>query len=163
MVVTFVRTVGAPDRIYVDRGAGGEGRWSFPTYGDELPHDLVHLVVEARFGVRDGIWAAVATGVDLARANAQANRAGGKDKYRGTGLDRPGVLLSETLANAGWRLGDDARIAADLAAAGVDASAGQVAAVRAELDGLRDRWRALAPRGALRFDFDPAAPALRVL
>jgi hypothetical protein len=156
--VTFVRTVGAPDRMYVRRGDGSEVSWSFPTYGDELPHDLVHLVVEAAFGVRDGIWAAIDEGVDMGRANAQANRAGGKDKYRGTGLDRPGVLRSETLANVGWRTRDDEEIAAAL-----NAPTGHVTAARALFDELGQKWLALVPKGSLRLAFDPAAPALRVL
>ena len=46
MKASFVRTEGAPDRIYVVRSDGSETSWSFPTYGDGLPHDLCHLVVE---------------------------------------------------------------------------------------------------------------------
>ncbi len=46
MQVSFVRTAGARDRIYVRRTSGSEVSWEFPSYGDELPHDLVHLVVE---------------------------------------------------------------------------------------------------------------------
>jgi hypothetical protein len=161
--VSFVRTVGAADRIYVRRSGGGEASWSFPTYGDVLPHDLVHLVVESAFGVRDGIWAAIDAGVDPARANAMATRAGGKDKFRGTGLDRPGVLRSEDLANAGWFIRDDDGVRAALAEAGVAATADEVAAARARLDELGARWRDLRPKGALRLAFDPTTCELRIL
>src|SRR5262245_20109080 len=60
----FVRIEGKWDRIYVTRGDGTEVMWEFPTYGPELPHDLVHLVVEAAFGIADGFWGRVDAGVD---------------------------------------------------------------------------------------------------
>jgi hypothetical protein len=161
--VAFVRTVGAPDRIYVRRTGGAEVSWSFPTYGDALPHDLVHLVVESAFRVKDGIWAAIDDGVDPGRANATAERKGGKDKYRGTGLDRPGVLRSEALANAGWFVHDDDGVRAGLAAAGVAVTATEVASARARLDELGARWRGLAPKGRLRLAFHPTTCELRVL
>jgi|tagenome__1003787_1003787.scaffolds.fasta_scaffold20684298_1 hypothetical protein len=40
--------------VFAMRGAGG---------GADLPHDLVHALVEAELGVRDGIWGCVADGV----------------------------------------------------------------------------------------------------
>src|SRR3954467_4737066 len=40
--------------VFAMRGAGG---------GVDLPHDLVHAVVEAELRVRDGIWGCVADGV----------------------------------------------------------------------------------------------------
>src|SRR3954471_24322830 len=40
--------------VFTMRGAGG---------GADLPHDLVHAVVEAELRVRDGIWGCVADGV----------------------------------------------------------------------------------------------------
>ena len=46
---SFVRTVGDRDRIYVVRSDGSEVNGAFPAYGDALPHDLTHLVVEAAF------------------------------------------------------------------------------------------------------------------
>jgi hypothetical protein len=168
MEVSFVRTQGAPDRIYVRRTAGGEVSWSFPTYGAELPHDLVHLVVEAAFDLRDGIWAAVDAGLDLARANAQANRKGGARKYAGTGLDRPSVYLSEALAGAGWGqagASDGERrsaIQSNGALLRVEIPASvtleRIAQVREKLDQLRERWRTLVPKGAIVLPFDPADP-----
>jgi hypothetical protein len=168
MEISFVRTQGSPDRIYVHRADGSEVSWSFPTYGDELPHDLVHVVVEAAFGVRDGIWARVDAGADLGRSNAQANKKGGAGKYDGTGLDHPAVLLSEALANGRWGdpdLGDAERL--ELITAGcagysvpvpASVTVARIAEVREALDRLRARWRALLPKGALRLAFDPTAP-----
>jgi hypothetical protein len=40
--------------VFTMRGAGG---------GDDLPHDLVHAVVEQQLGVGDGVWGCVADGV----------------------------------------------------------------------------------------------------
>src|SRR3954454_24579156 len=40
--------------VYAMRAAGG---------GPDLPHDLVHALVELELGVTDGIWGAVADGV----------------------------------------------------------------------------------------------------
>ena len=40
--------------VFTMRGAGG---------GSDLPHDLVHAVVEQQLGVDDGIWGCVADGV----------------------------------------------------------------------------------------------------
>jgi hypothetical protein len=167
MKVSFVRSVGSADRIYVRRSDGSGASWSFPTYGDELPHDLVHLVVEAGFGVPGAIWAAVDAGLDLGRANARANRVGGKTKYAGSGLDGAPVYLSEALANAGWsRAVDDAERVRAIASACSEfalpvpstVTLDRVAKVRATLDRLRARWRSLVPKGTLELAFDPRAP-----
>jgi hypothetical protein len=40
--------------LFAMRGAGG---------GAELPHDLVHAVVETELGISDGVWGCVADGV----------------------------------------------------------------------------------------------------
>jgi hypothetical protein len=153
--VTFVRTVGAKDSIYVAR-EGGEVSWEFPSYGDELPHDLVHLVVESRFGV-NGVWANVAAGADLAAINAASNR-GDKAGYRAMG---EGTLVAEALANAPWTRFEEAPDAAAVRARMVEMYAALPASVteaaiervRSELFALRERWRALAPKGALALDY----------
>ena len=170
MKVTFVRTVGKPDRFYVVRADGTEASSSFPSYGDALPHDLVHLVVEAGFELRNGIWARVARGVDLEAVNAQANRMGGKvaQKYAGLGEDLAEVFLSEALANASWRertlspaerVGDIrascARFAVPMPASVTPERSARVHDV---LERLGQRWRALVPKGAIALELDPANP-----
>jgi hypothetical protein len=160
MRVMFVRTVGARDRVYVERADGSHASWDFPSYGDGLPHDLVHLIVEQRFGVAGGVWGRVAAGADLARINAAANRAGGKDKYRELGDE---VVLAEALANAPWtqlELAPDAeallarmREMAGPRALPASVTLDAIARVRAELCELRERWVALVPKGALDFDY----------
>lgn len=168
MDISFVRTQGNPDRIYVHRTDGTEVSWTFPTYGNELPHDLVHLVVEAGFGVRGGIWAKVDAGLDLARGNARANRVGGPDKYAAMGMDEPPIYLSEALAAAGWanpERSDQERLeviregcAKYKVPVPATVTVERIGEVRVSLDRLRVRWRALLPKGALRFSFDPSAP-----
>jgi hypothetical protein len=82
---SFVRTVGERDRIYVVRSDGSEVNWAFPNYGEALPHDLIHLVVEAAFGLRQGFWGRVDAGVDPGAIMADANRRGGSNKFSGFG------------------------------------------------------------------------------
>jgi hypothetical protein len=159
----FVRSAGERDRIYVTRSDGSEVSWVFPTYGDALPHDLVHLVVESAFGLTEGFWGRVDGGADPTRVNAEANRKGGKHKYAGYGPDRRTLLLAEALANAPWSEAEDpGRILEQLrqayADAGVPADAltrERVEEVKAELAALGRRWRELLPKGALDLSFDP--------
>ena len=157
----FVRNVGERDRVYVTRSDGSETSWLFPTYGDALPHDLVHLVVESAFGLTQGFWGRVDAGADPARVNAEANRTGGKDKYAGYGADRRELLLAEALANAPWsedpvpileplqQAYADAGIAADML------SRERVDEVKSTLAALERRWRELEPKGAIDLTFEP--------
>jgi hypothetical protein len=164
MQVRFVRTAGAPDRVYVRRSDGSETSWSFPSYGNGLPHDMVHLAVEEAFRIRDGFWGRVDGGVDPARINADANRIGGKQKYAGFGDDLRGLLLAEALANLSWgisELSDDDRIRGlrdECAKIGVELPASVTTdalhAVRARLAGLGGRWRMLDPKGTIELTFE---------
>lgn len=164
MEVSFVRVRGQRDRIYVRRTDGSEVSWVFPTYGDELPHDLIHLVVEAAFGVRQGFWGRVDAGVDPARANDEANRTGGPDKYRGFGDDRREILLAEGLAGGRWldrELSDEGRregIAESCEKLGIklpDAvTLERMEQVRAVLGRLRQEWRAIEAKGTIKLQFD---------
>src|SRR5215470_13391580 len=102
MEVSFVRSQGQRDRIYVRRTNGTEVSWVFPTFGNYIPHDLVHLVVEAAFGLRQGFWGRVDAGVDPARINAEANRMGGANKYAAYGPDQVELMIAEMLAATRW-------------------------------------------------------------
>src|SRR5918999_3985156 len=99
---TFVRTVGEKDRIYVTRSQGSTVSWVFATYGEALPHDLVHLVVESAFGIAEGFWGRVDAGTDPAAITHEANRKGGRDKYAAFGADQSQLQLAEALANVRW-------------------------------------------------------------
>jgi hypothetical protein len=168
MEVSFVRVRGQRDRIYVRRTDGSEVSWVFPTYGDGLPHDLIHLVVEAAFGVRQGFWGRVDAGVDPARANDEANRLGGSDKDRGFGDDRRDILLAEGLAGAPWLdadVSDAERCAAiteNFRRRGVEpraVSLARVSEVRAALARLREQWQTFGEKGTIKLRFEPRDPA----
>jgi len=160
----FVRTVGERDRVYVRRSDGSETSWEFATYGEGLPHDLVHLVVERDFGVRDGFWRRVNRGVAPGHITEEANRLGGKDKFAGFGPDQRELVIAEALAAAvgGYRPDlDDAAQHAELVAAytGVGlpvpkslTAAGLGETVR-RLRELQAKWKALVPKGALELEF----------
>jgi hypothetical protein len=161
----FVRTAGERDRIYVTRSDGSEVSWVFPTYGDALPHDLVHLVVESAFGLARGFWGRVDEGADPAAISAEANRVGGKDKYAGFGKDQAELMLAEALANVGWS-NEPAHILAQLQQAARDTgvalpelSLERVERTQQALVALARRWRSLLPKGALDMSFDGSAPA----
>ena len=142
---------------------GSEVSWSFPSYGDGLPHDLVHLVLERRFGLRQGFWGRVAAGVDPSRINAMATRQGGKGKYAGFGEDLRELVLAEALAGAPWGMAElpDAELLAMLMtnvdAAGMPSplplTPELVAEVREALAETRRQWQAQGPKGALRLSF----------
>jgi hypothetical protein len=165
---TFVRTVGERDRIYVTRADGSAVSWTMTTYGEALPHDLVHLVVESAFGLAQGFWGRVNGGADPGAISREANRTGGRDKYAAYGPDQTELLLAESLANVRWL--DEG--AADSLLAHVQggyreaglaspstATPERVERLRAVLRGLTRRWRGLRPKGALAVEFDPADPA----
>lgn len=169
MEITFVRTGGKHDRVYAKRSDGSETSWTFPTYGDEVPHDLVHLVVEAVFDLRDGIYAHVDRGVEMARVNEIANRLGGAKKYERQGLGSPDILVSEALAAGAWSFEDIAddfrvqKIADACVTYGVTSppslTAARVARARELLHQLRSRWSGLRAKEAIKLSFNPASPA----
>ena len=165
MKATFVRTAQAPDRFYVRRDDGSEVSWSFPTFGDALPHDLVHFVVEQMFGIRDGFWGRVGGGADPAKINAMADRKGGKlaDKYAGFGDDLSGIYLAEALAGLPWGVPgvsyeDMLEIAfASCGKYGIDlpsrVNAEALRAVQHRLFELGVQWRALGDKGSIELTF----------
>lgn len=132
MRISFVRTVGSPDRVYVVRDDGSEVSWSYPSYGEAVPHDLVHYVVERAFGIRRAFWGAVAAGGDPKRVSEAANREGGGFRaFAALGVDLDELARAEALANGGWKETPEA------------------GAVGAELAALGARWRQLVPKGAI--------------
>jgi len=168
MQISFVRSQGRPDRVYVQRTHGGEVSWSFPSFGDGLPHDLVHLVVESAFGVRQGFWGRVDAGVDPARVNEIANRVGGANKYAAFGDDLSELYLAEALAGIAWGLPewtDEDRhqsVIDALHELGIEppasVSVDGITAAGLKLGAARSQWRSVAPSGTLRVTYDPAHP-----
>jgi hypothetical protein len=166
---SFVRTAGQRDRIYVIRSDGSKTSWVFTTYGDVLPHDLVHLVVESTFGLAHGFWGRVDQGADPGAIQWEANRRGGRDKYAAYGADQAELMLAEGLANVRWL--EDGTSAAALVEQAADAcrhlgmippatlDAERAGQVRDTLSRLTLRWRGLVPKGAIELAFDAAAAA----
>ena len=168
LTATFVRTAGERDRIYVTRADGSEVSWVMASYGESLPHDLVHLVVESAFGLSQGFWGRVNGGADPGAISREANRKGGRDKYAAYGTDQTELQLAEALANVRWLDEEASASLLALAHAGyrqaglaVPSSATEdlVERLRARLRELTQRWRTLAPKGALTLAFDSADPA----
>ena len=69
--VSFTRHRGRNDQVEVTRSNGTSVSWDFPSYGDVLPHDMIHLVVEEGLGMQDGFWGLVDQGADVAMLNEQ--------------------------------------------------------------------------------------------
>jgi len=168
MKISFVRTEGNPDRVYVTRTDGTETSWAFPTYGNVIPHDLVHLLVEAGFELRQGFWRRVDAGVDVERINAEANRKGGAARYAKFGSDQTELFLAELLAATRWTdeaLTDDNLLDNIVEACQQQAlsppgtlSTATIRVVRTTIAGLCREWMNLLPKGALTFSVDPSHP-----
>jgi hypothetical protein len=145
--VTFVRRPGRRDRVYVSRDDGSRTGWDFPSYGDGLPHDLCHLVVEDELNVADGFWGLVAQGVEVGIVDKQATLMRDGAPF----ADQPGVELS------GLRRAEAAVVAVN-DGGGVPAGATReaAAAIRERLGQLAGQWRALGDGGAITIEFGRA-------
>ncbi len=72
LTVTFTRRPAQHDLVHVVRTDGTEADWEFPDYGDALPHDLLHFVVEQGLGLVDGFWGLIDDGVEVVISGDQA-------------------------------------------------------------------------------------------
>ena len=165
MIIRFVRISGEPDRIYVKRSDGSETQWTFPTFGNEIPHDMMHLIVETKFGLRRGFWGRVDDGVDPARINQMSNRKGGPSavKYAGFGSDLTELYLAEALAGLSWSIREltpadrFAMLVSTCEQGGLtkpeDVNEHTLAEVETRINELRRQWRALVPKGTIELTF----------
>ena len=163
MVIRFVRIAGHADRIYVKRSNGSEVSWEFPSLGNEIPHDMTHLVVETMFGLGNGFWGRVDAGVDPKRVNEMANRRGGPNKYAAFGDDLSELYLAEALAGLTWAMRELTpadRLATFLATCEKQSltppsnvTAESLAAAERRMNELRAEWRKLLPKGTLELTF----------
>ena len=123
--------------VFTMRGAGG---------GADLPHDLVHAVVEQQLGVDDGIWGCVADGVVWRSMTHVSGRQPPHAADRSQRLKRErsaSIQRAEALADLVSRL-----------ASGGDVLPGEIPATRmppqalvaaaAELRSAQRRWAGLA-------------------
>jgi hypothetical protein len=157
---TFVRHRERRDRIYVTRQDGTAIFWDFPTYGDRLPHDLVHLVVESELGIANGFWGLVDQGVQVSLIDNQSTLV----RHGRPLVEQPGIDLSDLVRaeNAVAHLGSTGP--AEEGAGG--ASPTMVAKARQRLDDLGRQWRDLADGTAITLTFghhdEQPGPASRV-
>jgi hypothetical protein len=149
--IAFVRHRGRRDRIYVTRSDSSTLSWDFPSYGDGLPHDLVHLVVETGLGMVDGFWGLVDSGVDVTLMDNQAS------------LVREGRLLVDEpgFDAASLRRAEEA-VAVIGATDAVDSLPGWLSAttavvIRDRLAEVGRRWRQLEDGVAIMLSFEGGA------
>jgi hypothetical protein len=158
--ISFVRARGTQDWIHVVRDDGSELKWPWVKAGGQLPHDLMHYLVETHLGVRDGFWGLVAKGVDFGFLAEAADRiATGASGTDLDGRDSAGLVLAECLvagiSTGVWTDADDDQclgwIAGHCARRGIampaDLTAANLAPVRAAIRQAAAAWRDL-PIGA---------------
>ncbi|MGO4362038.1 hypothetical protein AB4Z14_07305 [Terrabacter sp. 2TAF16] len=163
MRVRFVRTGERRYEVRVERDLATDLVMSpAPGWSDLAPHDLVHLVVEHRFGLRDGIFGQLAAGGNAGtfvptqetRTKAWARRVERRNKARGTQIGR-----SEQLAAAVYPAWLRQRgMTPDLhheraGGAATDLGARELASVFADLDRLSEQWCGLAVGGSVDVDW----------
>ena len=181
MIVSFKRT-GARRYAVVVSVAGEAERTMDPApgYDDDIPHDLVHYIVEAELGYTRGVFGRAAQGGGTfvaceaeglsSRERARQRRKQQKREGSLRALDESSaheMAASEQLAalcDVAWRRKhgqrpDPLRKAPELASV-YDAS--EIARVVERLDALAPQWRALPVGGALTFEW-PKVQASAVL
>ncbi|WP_156934934.1 hypothetical protein [Pseudonocardia spinosispora] len=141
----------------VERDDGVRYRLEEGVAGAQVPHDLVHFVVERQLGEDRGFWGAVAAGavfasmkhLDGRRPPRAEHRSRAALAERGSHLTRAELLagLVQDLADAGVRHGDEVRRRTrEALSTQVDVEVDPVVLVRAadELQRVGQRWRELA-------------------
>jgi hypothetical protein len=168
MQLTAVRGTEDRDRVYVTRDDDTEVFWTWPSYGRDLPHDLVHWVVESEVHLDQGFWGLVASGVDPTRVNKSAERIASGVRLRDlAGLDLTQLIQAEHLSvlvsRATWSSIDDAitYVNDQCESFGVDRpegldprSAERMVQRCAELN---RNWQAVAPDAGLVLAWPPSA------
>lgn len=95
LTATFTRRRGQHDLVHVVRTDGTETEWDFPSYGDALPHDLVHFVVEQGIGLTDGFWGLVDDGAEVVIVGDQAVLSRNGEPLREPVVDFSGLIKAE--------------------------------------------------------------------
>ena len=140
--------------VFAMRGAGG---------GAELPHDLVHAVVETQLQVPDGIWGCVADGVVWHSMRHVSGRQPPHAADRSAQLKRERaaqIQRAEAVADLVGRLSRrDEVLPTELGASGLPRE--QLVAAAATLAATRRRWAALAPGETWVVEWAPPQRARR--
>ena len=146
--VAFVRHRERRDRVYVTRRDGSSTAWDFPSYGDRLPHDLCHLVVEEGLGVVDGFWGLVDQGVEVRLVDNQATLVrDGRPLVEQPGVDFSDLMKAEEAVVLLAPTGIVTEQVGAVTVARLDSSSGSspdaIASVRRRLRDLGEQWRQL--------------------
>jgi len=166
LVASFTRTGALRDEVLVVLADGRSFRWSWPSGGDALPHDLAHLAVESAFRLERGFWGLIAAGIDHAALSRPADHAA---PGAGSGLDNAALAhlqQAESIVSVlaptwsapaiddrtavGVLLGAFARQQAPPAR---QTNLATVQRARHLLAWCTDRWQSLAPGGHLTVAF----------
>jgi hypothetical protein len=174
---TFVRSRGSRDHVHVTRHDGTSTGWDFPSYGEGLPHDLCHLVVEDGLGLSEGFWGLVDQHVDVGLANNKPTlMRDGKPLVDQPGVGFSGLMQAEEavallaspaagvdqvgkigVVQLGSPSNQDApidEIAKQLGFSLPDsATSAAIAAIRDRLRELGLRWRSLDDGGSIKLTF----------
>ena len=137
--------------VFSMRGAGG---------GRDLPHDLVHALVESQLQVPDGIWGCVADGVVWRSMTHVSGRQPPHAAERSDRLKRERsarIMSAEGLADLVSRLarGDDV-LPSEVPGTGFTAA--RLAAAAAGLREATGRWAALSPGDTWVLEWPRGAP-----
>ncbi len=156
MLVAFARTGVRRYEVRVHRELATDLLMSpAPGWSDLVPHDLVHLVVEHRFGLRDGIFGQLAAGGNAwtfvptqeQRTKAWARRVERRNRAHGTQIGRSEELAAAVLPLWLRRRGltaDPAHAASASAPSEGDFDPRALALSLTDLDALSTRWQVLA-------------------
>lgn len=146
-----------------------------PGYDDDVPHDLVHYLVEAELGLAYGVYGRAAAGGGPFRTTTETP---GDRRHRRRGQRRlqrreaslrdvdPGDMATSErvvgLCDLAWRRRTGARPPAWAERTPVpDADRRVVARVLAQMEALAPRWRELPVGGALTFVWPDTEPRVR--
>jgi hypothetical protein len=152
VTVTFVRHRERRDRIYAVRDDGTATSWDFPSYGDRLPHDLCHLVVEEGLGIADGFWGMVDRGVAVALVDDQATLVhDGRPLAEQPGVDFSGLIRSEEAVALFGSTGSLGRETGFTLPRGV--SEAEIASIGRRLHDLARQWHELGDGGSITLVF----------
>lgn len=153
MQITIVKEASRSHRAVAVRDDGVAVRFAVADYGDRLPHDLVHYLVESTLGLEWGFWGLVAAGAELDAVRRHGAR------HRRDLPRRPDPLVDE---HADELRGAEALVAAAYPLS--DGEPGGPLGPGTPVPGLAERieewnatWQGLGPGGRPRFEWPPTA------
>lgn len=163
MQLRFERTGQRRYAVAVLRSEHGDLRMDpAPGFSDLIPHDLVHLVAEQEFGLRDGIFGQLAAGGNAGtfvpttelRTKAWARQVGRRNRSTGTDMGRSEDLVAQLyprwLRHAGHLPGTHYVLQDPPPTALTD---DEIERALARLDALSQQWRAVDVGGAMTVEW----------